>query len=215
MTANREAQLEAALTQFLKPIKGIPFDLVIKSLCEKTVISFDTQNDKCAAFLQTLSRAIEAVCAEVTAKPIERRRPNEVGNDLEPFVISALKHLGVNAAAPKAKSGKGKSTGYPDIVIKEPSLPTVYLEVKSYAAETHATTQRSFYLSPSDDPKVTDDGHHILAGFEIKREGNKYWPVAFEIVDLYGLDCDMKAEFNSDNKRLYTDDRVLLRKRMA
>ena len=28
-------------------------------------------------------------------------------------------------------------------------------------------------------------------------------------IDLYGLDCDMKAEFNSDNKRLYQESRLL------
>ena len=34
-------------------------------------------------------------------------------------------------------------------------------------------------------------------------------PVAFTIADLYGMECDMKAEFNSDNRRMYEPHRVL------
>ena len=44
--------------------------------------------------------------------------------------------------------------------------------------------------------------------------GNLYKPVAYEIVDLYGLDCDMKFEFNSDNKRLYEQRRILMKERV-
>ena len=54
----------------------------------------------------------------------------------------------------------------------------------------------------------------MLVGFEIERRGNLFTPVAFEMVDLYGLDCDMKAEFNSDNRRLYEPDRLLARERV-
>jgi len=119
----------------------------------------------------------------------------------------------MQAAAPRTKAGKGKSTGCPDVRIETGALP-IYLEVKSYAAANHATTQRSFYLSPAEDPKVSDDGYHLLVGFEIERDGNLYRPVAFEIVDLYGIDCDMKAGFNSDNKRICEKQRVLARQRV-
>ena len=42
--------------------------------------------------------------------------------------------------------------------------------MKTYALKNHATTQRSFYLSPSEDPKVTEKGFHLLIGFEIENE---------------------------------------------
>jgi hypothetical protein len=163
--------------------------------------------------LALIVEAMRDACKAVQAKPIERPRPNEVGNDMEPFVIAALAARKLRAAAPKTKAGKGKSTGYPDVKIETGGVP-VYLEVKSYAAANHGTTQRSFYLSPAEDPKVSDDGHHLLVGFEIERNGNFYIPVAFEVVDLYGLDCDMKAEFNSDNKRLYEKHRILAQERV-
>lgn len=213
MISDRERRLEEALVQFLKPMRGIPFECVIKSLYGASVEKFDPVNKKNKATLALLVTAMHDACKAVQANPIQRPRPNEVGNDMEPFVIAALKEHSLEAAAPKTKGGKGKSTGYPDIRIKTDDLP-IYLEVKTYAAANQGTTQRSFYLSPAEDPKVSGDGHHLLVGFEIQRKGNLYTPVAFEIVDLYGLDCDMKAEFNSDNKRLYEEHRILARERV-
>jgi len=211
MSNDREKQLEEILAQFIKPMKGIPFEVVIRSLWQVAVEKFDVVRNR--EVLNLIIDATRESCKAVQANPIERPRPNEVGNDMEPFVIRALINKGLNAAAPKTKAGKGKSTGYPDIRIETGDLP-IYLEVKTYAAATHGTTFRSFYLSPADDPKVFEDGYHILVGFEIERNGNLFTPVAFELVDLYGLVCDMKSEFNSDNKRLYEQHRVLARERV-
>jgi len=213
MSTEREKRLEAALAQFLQPMKGIPFEVVIQALCGATVERFDLDANDNRNTLDKIVSAMRETCHSVRAKPIERPRPNEVGNDMEPFVISALKAQGMNAAAPKAKSGKGKTTGYPDVKITGLRVP-IFLEVKTYAAANHTTTQRSFYLSPSEDHKVTEDGYHLLVGFEIVRNGNLFTPVAFEVIDLYGLDCDMKAEFNSDNRRLYKPDRILASERI-
>lgn len=213
MSTDREKRLEAALAQFLKPMKGIPFEVVIQALCGATVKRFDL---KAHANQKTLDKIVEAMrktCLTVQANPIERSRPNEVGNDMEPFVINALKGHGMDAAAPKTKSGKGKTTGYPDIKITGLTVP-IFLEVKTYAAANHETTQRSFYLSPAEDHKITEDGYHLLVGFEIVRNGNIFTPVAFKLADLYGLDCDMKAEFNSDNYRLYEPHRILASERV-
>jgi len=35
------------------------------------------------------------------------------------------------------------------------------------------------------------------------------------VVDLFGLECDMKSEFNSDNRRLYAPDRRFARERIG
>lgn len=213
MPTDREQQLEQALAQFLKPIKGLPFDVIIRALCGVSVEKFDVTRHDNARYLGTITQAVRDVCARVRAQPIRRPRPNEVGNDMEPLMIEALHHHHLVASAPKTKAGKGKSTGYPDIYIQTDGLP-IYLEVKTYAAANHDTTQRSFYLSPSEDPKVHADGYHVLVAFEIERKGTAYFPVAYEIVDLYGLECDMKAEFNSDNRRLYSPQRVLAKGRV-
>lgn len=194
-------------------MKGIPFEVVIMALCGVAVVPFDRTKPENIDIIASVSDAMRSACQKVRANPIERPRPNEVGNDMEPFVIAALNAHGLVSAAPKTGDGKGKSTGYPDVRVKRDDVP-IYIEVKTYAAKNRQTTQRSFYLSPSETPKVVEDAIHLLVGFEIEREGNFYKPAAFEIVDLYGLDCDMKAEFNSDNRRLYDDSRVLVHERV-
>lgn len=210
MTTEREKKLEDALAQFIKPMKGLPFEVVIKALCGVEVIKYDTEKSANEVMLSNIVDAMRSACRTVQNNPIIRTRPNEVGNDMEPFVIQALSEMGLKAQTPRTLTGKGKSMGYPDARIEHSDYP-VYFEVKTYAAKNHATTQRSFYLSPSEDSKVIEDAYHILVGFEIERNGNNYVPVGFDIVDLYGLDCDMKSEFNSDNKRLYEAHRLLAR----
>lgn len=213
MSRTREEKLEAALAQFIKPMKGIPFDVIIRALCGVAVERFNTDEPANRNTLNMLVSAMRQACKTVQRNPIKRSRPNEVGNDMEPFVITSLNDIGLNASPPRTKGGKGKSTGYPDVKIEIAGV-VIYLEVKTFAAKTHETTQRSFYLSPSENPKVIENANHLLVGFEIERNGNTYTPVAFEIVDLYGLDCDMKAEFNSDNRRLYENHRILARERV-
>ena len=209
----RERELEAILAQVSIPIRGIRFEQIIGSLFGVRVERFDMSDEQNRKALSMISQAVQGACNAVCAKPIIRKRPNEVGNDLEPFVIAALMAAGLKASAPKTRSGKGKSAGYPDVSIDAGQMP-IFLEVKSYGKGKRGSSLRSFYLSPSDDAKVWQDGHHLLVGFEMTRNGDEFTPVAFEIVDLYGLDCDMKAEFNSDNKRLYEAQRVLARKRV-
>ena len=225
MASEREKYLEDVLAQFLKPMKGIPFEVVVKSICNQSVEKFDPAAAASKKFLGKLSDAMTNACKTVQNKPIERYRPNEVGNDMESFVAQSLTALGLPTNPAKTKAGKGKTTGYPDLRVETDGLP-VYLEVKTYAAANHDTTQRSFYLSPAEDHKVTEDAHHLLVGFEIEdrgangrkdnrgRELRDYVPVAFVVVDLYGMECDMKFEFNSDNKRLYDAERLLVEGRL-
>lgn len=77
------------------------------------------------------------------------------------------------------------------------------------------TTMRSFYLSPSENPKVCLDAHHLLLAFGVERQpisGSRdslYRPTSFKLVDLHNLKCDVKYEFNADNARLYMDDMLL------
>ncbi|MBS1513840.1 MAG: restriction endonuclease [Bacteroidetes bacterium] len=138
---------------------------------------------------------------------------NEVGNDIEPFLKSALNSVGFEAQSPKGNSGKSKSTGYPDIEFKDLDGKTNYIECKTYNIENIHTTQRSFYLSPSEDFKITKDAIHFIVSFEIYVSGrikmnNIYKAKSWKILDAFYLLCDVKYEFNSDNRRMY--DRKLI-----
>lgn len=152
----------------------------------------------------------------VNDKGIRRPRPNEVGNDIEPFVRSALNSLKLKADVPVGPSGNKKATGYPDILFWFNNNP-YYLECKTYNRENVATTQRSFYFSPSDEFKVVHDAPHFLLSYEIYVDGEEghnhiYKCRHYKILSIEALSLDVKYEFNSDNKRMYSgkDGTVLL-----
>ncbi len=145
---------------------------------------------------------------EINKNGIESRRPNEVGNYIEAFVKKAMQQYGLKPDIPAGATGKKKATGYPDIIFFFKGKPN-YLECKTYNLENIATTQRSFYFSPSDDFKVVYDTHHFILSYEMvldRRKGDKniYKCKHYKLLSLESLSLDVKYEFNSDNQRMYS-----------
>lgn len=208
--------LEAALAQMLKPLKAIPFSVIIKALAERQVVQINKADPADMDLLKRLEHAIRLCGADLKAKPIRRPRPNEVGNDVEGYVMRALPQVGLASARPTSSAGRGKSTGYPDILIRDSHNRATYLECKIFAQGTAATTMRSFYLSPSESFKVSIDARHLLLAFGMSAlpiagsRDSLYVPESYKLVDLHDLLCDVKYEFNSDNRRLYTPSTTLL-----
>ncbi len=204
--------LENAIKQMLTPIKDIPFDLIVKSMTNKRVIAFDKENEKDVKLLSTLKNIIEKCANDIITNPIPAsRRVNEVGNDIEPFVKKHCVAANLRVEKPKSKNGKAKATGYPDILIYDEFERPTYIECKTYSAANKDTSLRSFYLSPSEDFKVDLDARHLVLSFEIaKIDGKGYAPTYFKLVDVCNLLCDVKYEFNSNNKKLYNDNLIIL-----
>jgi len=201
-------RLENVIKQMLQPLKNIPFNLVIESMTGKKVISFDFAKSDHQKILSLLKQAALNAGKEINKTGILRSRPNEVGNDIEPYVRNALNLLDINADIPIGPSGHKKSTGYPDILFWFNENP-YYLECKTYNIKNIKTTQRSFYLSPSDEFKVIYDAPHFILSFEIYvagEQGNKhiYKCKHYKILSIESLSLDIKYEFNSDNKRMYS-----------
>jgi len=221
MTSDAEAAREDVRGKFHLPVKcifrepmeSVPFEVVVEELYGFKVRKFDPEAD--GKLLERIENAMRDACLFARKGPIKRNRPNEVGNDMEPFVVKALKSHGMAAAAPKTRSGRGRSAGYPDVKMDIDPVP-IFLEVKTYSASTRRSSQRSVFLSPSkgQDSKVTEDGYHLLVGFEMERTGTLYRPVAFQLVDLHGLEFNMKAEFNANNRSLYDHDGMLAAERV-
>lgn len=129
--------------------------------------------------------------------------------------MRALPQAGLTAARPTSQAGLGKSTGYPDILVRDSENRATYLECKIFAQGTAETTMRSFYLSPSESFKVSVDARHLLLAFGMhaspiagSREST-YVPKSYKLIDLHDLLCDVKYEFNSDNRRLYARSMML------
>ncbi len=203
-------RLESVIKQMLQPLKGIPFNLVIEAIAGKRVIPFDFSNREHQEVLNLLKRAAVNAGDEINREGILRPRPNEVGNDIEPFVRNALNSLGLKADIPSSLSGRRRSTGYPDIIFWYKGNP-YYLECKTYNPRNANTTQRSFYLSPSGEFKVIYDALHFIISFEIYVAGERgnnhiYKCKHYKILSIESLSLDVKYEFHSDNRRMYSGE---------
>jgi hypothetical protein len=128
-------KLEGVIKQMLSPLKNIPFGLVIEALSNHKVIPFNKEDKNDQAVLETLKQVAKKTADDVNAHGILRPRPNEVGNDIEPFVEKALNSLGLKASTPLTEGGKHKSTGYPDLEFKDKNGRVNYLECKTYNKE--------------------------------------------------------------------------------
>jgi len=214
MTEEYIKTLENAIKQMLQPIRNIPLKLVIESLSGCIIVPFNPEDTKDQAVLNTLIEVAKLAGLNVNKEGIIRPRPNEVGNDIESFVLNALRTFGYESSKPATISGKKKSTGYPDIEFKDQYNRINYLECKTYNVQSILTTMRAFYLSPSEDFKVTKDAHHFIISYEIYVAGqiktnNIYKCRNWKILSLDQLLVDVKYEFNCDNRRLYSQELIL------
>ena len=107
-------KLENVIKQMLQPLKGIPFNLVIETMTGKKVMSFDFKNSEHQKVLNLLKQSALNAGNKINKTGILRPRPNEVGNDIEPYVRNALNLSGLNADIPVGPSGNKKAMGYPD-----------------------------------------------------------------------------------------------------
>lgn len=198
-------ELERVLAQCLQPLKNIPFKAAIRTVANCAVLDFDSDN----ATHKLLAKKIETAAAmagkEAFTKGIFTARPNEAGNEIEPFVKSALLAEGLKAQTPVTANGKAKATGYPDIEILG-DIPC-YLECKTYNLKNVETTQRAFYFSPSEQFKVTRDALHLLLAFQLEREmrngKSAFVPIHWRLMTLQDLVVDLKHEFNQHNRNMY------------
>jgi len=198
-------KLENVIKQFLNPLKNIPFNLVIESLSGKKVIPFDYNNNEDKLLLETLKNVALDAGRLINQEGIKSKRPNEVGNYIESYVKKAMIQYKLNPKLPTGASGKKRSAGYPDIIFYFKEKP-YYLECKTYNLENVKSTQRTFYFSPSPDFKVIYDTHHFLLSYEMYVANGIYIYKCrrYKILSLESLSIDIKYEFNSDNKRMYS-----------
>jgi len=198
--------LEDALSGFLKPFKDIPFPVVIKALTGTRVLAYDPSNGELRELLDRMSKATSLAGREANETGIFTARPNEAGNQIEPFVVSALRQCGVKSIKPVSRKGRTKTAGYPDIEATYKELP-MYIDCKTFAGETRDSTLRTFYLSPSDDPKVTRDAYHLLIAYQMERDTRRgkeaFVPTSWHIYSLHELKVQVKHEFNASNRDLY------------
>jgi len=182
----------------------VPLETVVEALCGCRVL--DWQGEQ----VEGLIRIADSVLRRVRATPLSAARPNEVGNHLEEVVSAAIRELGWPVDRPSGPSGRRRSAGYPDLEFMAQGR-AFYLEIKAFSPGTERSTQRTFYLSPSDDFKVTRDAFHLLLACEIVPVGeDTYRLQSVKWLDLRKLECRLKHEFNASNRDLYSDGNGLV-----
>jgi hypothetical protein len=206
--------LERLVRQMLTPLKNIPFNLIIEGITRYSVIPFDKKNKNDLEILDKLILSANNAGKEINKEGILKTRQKERVNAVESYVKNALNNVGFIADTPKTNDGKRKSTGYPDIEFKDSNGNTNYLECKTFNINNINTTQRSFYLSPSDKFKVTANAHHFILSYELfvaNSFGKKYLfkCKSWKILTIEEIYCDVKYEFNTSNKRLYLPKSIL------
>jgi hypothetical protein len=155
-------------------------------------------------------QAAEAVLSEARKHPIRAERINEVGNAVELLVLSALSDAGFETGRPSPPSGRKKTAGYPDLYASSKD-DYFYVEIKTYSPKTEKSSQRTFYISPSEDFKVSRNGYHLLLALSTEEiEEGVYSLTGFKLLDLYELECTLKLEFNASNKDLYSAESGLI-----
>jgi len=81
--SNYTQRLENIIKQMLQPLKDVPFNLVIKAMTGKKVISFDFTKPDHQKALDLLKQTALNAGIQINNTEILRPRPNEVGNDIE------------------------------------------------------------------------------------------------------------------------------------
>lgn len=204
--------VERVLAGLARPAKQLPFKAVIHATTGHRVLDFDANQPAHAESRARLLRAAAVAGERARWEGLAAVRPNEAGNRLESFVRAALQEAGLEARIPHTIADRAQAAGYPDFEIAG-AVPC-YLELKTYNAGTVNTTQRSFYYSPSETPKVTRDAVHLLLAYElekVERDGQAVFiPRHWKLLTLQDLEVDLKFEFNQSNRGLYSDGKARL-----
>jgi hypothetical protein len=200
-------EFEAAVSLLKSGVDQLPFRDVIRAATGHHILPFD---NSARAVVKEVEEWIEANFP-ILSDHIESEyqgRPNELGNYLERILMNKLQMAlpTIRCEMPRTKAGRAQAVGYPDGVIFSGDK-VLYFDVKIYQAKTKDTTLRSFYYQPTNQSKIHHDAQHFLIGFEVESlGGSNRSPFRIEdysIVDVYDMNVNFKAEFNTNNRNIY------------
>lgn len=196
----------------------IRFADAIHAISGCDVVPLDPSLAEDKALLEAIATAANQAMRSAYHDGVYRARPNEVGNDMEAYLKTALIDCGLQAGTPTTQAGIRAAMGYPDIEVIQRAHRYTYLEVKTYSADTEGSGQRTFYMSPpasQETCKVAHEARHLAVSFRIERQERDgrtaFVPVAWAVWDLHDMAVGIKYEFNASNPEIYRDEALLAR----
>jgi hypothetical protein len=212
--------VEEILAEAVRAYRRLPGKIRVSDAIEavtgqKVIPLASDEEDK--NLLRRISQAASLLIERSAGDFIRTSRLNELGNAIEEPLLRACCDVGLNATWPSRRDGSGGRTGYPDIAIDIRGDRPTYLEAKVIGAGSEGSSFRSFYLSPSENPKVCVDARHLLVAFVHKRRGSgddgleRYSLISYKIVDMARVVGKIKFEYQSSNKDMYLGGSVIAR----
>ena len=201
-------EFSAAVRLLKSGVSRLYFRDVINAATGYKIIPFDGNSNQ---ILEEIKSWLDGNLNELS-NLIERDyvgRPNELGNYLERVLMARLdQSLNFSVDMPATEQGHKQAAGYPDgIIFDSMRNQVVYFDVKIFQEKTRNNTLRSFYYQPTNQSKILHDAPHFLIGFVVESlSGDNRSPFIirdYELVDIYNLEVNFKAEFNASNKDLY------------
>lgn len=179
----------------------ISFPQLVNATTGFKVIALDVGDGTDKVLLDEIVKSSRNYIAYTTRthQRYEGSRINDVGKRIEEAFVEELKK---SAKLTPTLLGK---TGYPDIKITDLSNRITYLESKAIS-KSWDSSFRSFYFTNGD--KIESDARHLLIAWDIEEETPRYWKVnGWRLLDISHLNnLNIKLEFNSNNKVLYSGD---------
>ena len=192
-----------------------PFREVVEAVTGTRVLPIDPAAEIDQAILAEVTAAVRGAIEEFNrpnSPTSSEGRINEVSRHFERALQERLDGTdGFRCESPRTAEGNQLSAGYPDLrLVHEASGRVVYVDPKLVAAGTFDGSLRTFYYSPNPDTsKVLDDAHHLLIGIEHDGATGAWKFTGWKLVDLYGLNVRLKAEFQAGNRDVYQDRMIL------
>lgn len=188
-----------------KNISGsISFSEVVKATTGYDVTPLDLDDPDDKKLYHAIEKAAKdfIVYVNKTGTRFQGNRINDIGKKIEEVFVGELTKTTL-------KPQKLSASGYPDIQIVDTAGRLTYIESKATSVNQWDSTFRSFYYTNGN--KIKANAHHLLIGWMIVEEKEKYWKVTgWKLCDLSKLKRMLiKVEFNQGNNALYCDEMLL------
>lgn len=213
MYSKSSTELQGVITQMLKPLQGISLGIVVEGLAGFRIIPFNKKSKDDNELLKDLKLAVKNAVIEINNYGISAAKAMDVSESIEPIIINAFNAVGFKAGISKT-ADEDEPNGYPAIEFIDKLGRINYLECKTYHIDNVVSTQTSFNLTPSEGFTIAADAHHFVLSFETfvsarTRNENVYKCKSWHIASLDKLQCDIKYEFNSNNRRLNAKELII------